>query len=215
MRRKLTILLAILFVAFVGLGVSDLRNHQVELNKKEIKLQDTNIELNKLKLEKQRLNDEFEKATQEKDVNEERVKQLEQEKLELERRYKELEISKAAEKERQVAASRLQNTSGSVAGASTRHNITGTKEDWLRASGIPENQWWAVDSIVSRESSWRPDAINPSSGACGLAQALPCSNLPCSLSDPVCHLKWQYSYVTARYGGYAQAVAFWNINHWY
>jgi hypothetical protein len=93
--------------------------------------------------------------------------------------------------------------------------VTGNKETWLRESGIPESEWWAVDYIVSKESSWNPLAVNKSSGACGLAQALPCSKLGTNWSDPVHALKWQYSYVTSRYGGYQQAVAFWKINHWY
>ena len=91
----------------------------------------------------------------------------------------------------------------------------GNKEAWMAAAGIPQSEWWAVDSIVSRESSWNPNAVNASSGACGLAQALPCSKMGPNWSDPVVALKWQYNYVNARYGGYPQAVAFWNINHWY
>lgn len=97
-------------------------------------------------------------------------------------------------------------------------SISGTKEDWLRASGIPQSEWWAVDYIVQRESSWNPNAVNPSSGACGLAQALPCSKIAhagYTWNDPVDALKWQYSYVKARYGSYPQAVEFWKVNHWY
>lgn len=210
MRRNLTILLTILFVGFVGLGVHNLRGHEVELKNKDIKLQDSILELNELKLQKEKLNEEFEKATQEKDINEEKVKQLEQEKLELERKYKELEVSKAKEKE-DLARGRTP----SVAGASTQHSVSGSKEDWLRASGIPEDQWWAVDSIVSRESSWNPNAVNASSGACGLGQQLPCGKWAGAWNDPVAALKAQYIYVVARYGGYPQAVAFWNANHWY
>lgn len=91
----------------------------------------------------------------------------------------------------------------------------GNKEQWMAAAGIPQSEWWAVDSIVTRESGWRPDAVNPNGGACGLAQALPCSKMGPNWSDPVVALKWQYNYVTQRYGGYPQAVAFWNANHWY
>lgn len=55
--------------------------------------------------------------------------------------------------------------------------ISGNKQDWMRAAGIPEAEWAYVDYIVSHESGWRPDAVNSSSGACGLVQALPCSKL--------------------------------------
>lgn len=99
----------------------------------------------------------------------------------------------------------------------------GNKETWMAQAGIPQSDWWAVDSIVQREAGWNPCAYNPSqsdcnaqpTSACGLAQALPCSKVGANWSDPVVSLKWQYQYVTERYGGYAQAVAWWNIHRWY
>lgn len=95
--------------------------------------------------------------------------------------------------------------------------VTSTKTDWMRAAGIPESDWQYVDYIVNRESSWNPNAVNPSSGACGLAQSLPChkSEVYGAWNDPVAALKWQYDYVQQRYGGYAGAYAFWTKNHWY
>ena len=104
-------------------------------------------------------------------------------------------------------------------------SISGTKEQWLAASGIPQDQWHYVDMIVSRESGWDPCAYNPGrsdcnaspTSACGLAQSLPCGKQSKygHWTDPVANLKWQYEYVKGRYGGYAQAVAFWNANKWY
>lgn len=63
--------------------------------------------------------------------------------------------------------------------------ITGDKTTWMSQAGIPESQWEFVDYIVSRESSWNPLAVNKSSGACSLVQALPCSKLGANWSDPV------------------------------
>ena len=91
----------------------------------------------------------------------------------------------------------------------------GDKNTWMAAAGIPQSEWWAVDSIVSRESGWNPNAVNVSSGACGLGQQLPCGKWAGAWNDPVAALIAQYGYVIERYGGYAQAVEFWNINHWY
>lgn len=91
----------------------------------------------------------------------------------------------------------------------------GNKQSWLAASGIPQNEWGHVDMIVSRESGWNPNAVNPSSGACGLGQQLPCGKWAGAWNDPVAALRAQYGYVKERYGGYPQAVAFWNANHWY
>lgn len=199
-------MLALLFIGFVSLGINDIRNHKMKLEHKQIELHDKAIELNEIKIEKEKLDQEFEKATEEKTINEERVKELEREKLELEERYRQLEISKANERK---------TPKRQVAGATSTAPFGGNKQSWLEASGIPESEWWAVDSIVTRESGWRPDAVNPTSGACGLGQQLPCGKWAGAWNDPVAALKAQYKYVVDRYGGYPQAVAFWNINHWY
>lgn len=103
----------------------------------------------------------------------------------------------------------------------TRPNIpgagdySGNPEQWMRAAGIPESEWDYVNFIVQRESGWNPAAVNPTSGACGLAQALPCSKISGDWSDPVNALRWQHGYVQDRYGSYAEAYAFWQANRWY
>lgn len=99
--------------------------------------------------------------------------------------------------------------------AAPTYQVTGNKQTWLKASGIPASQWKYVDYIVSKESSWNPNAINRSSGACGLGQQLPCGKWPGRWNDPVAALKAQYTYVRDRYGGYAQAYAYWRANNWY
>jgi len=104
---------------------------------------------------------------------------------------------------------------GSKAVAPTAVNITGGKQDWLIAAGIPEQHWGAVDAIVTRESGWNPNAVNPTSGACGLGQQLPCGKWAGAWNDPVAALVAMTGYVNARYGGWDGAVAFWNANHWY
>lgn len=93
--------------------------------------------------------------------------------------------------------------------------VTGSKQDWMRQAGIPESDWQYVDYIVTKEATWDPNAINSSSGACSLAQALPCSKIKGNWRDPVVALKWQYDYVKARYGSYAGAHSFWLKNNWY
>lgn len=69
--------------------------------------------------------------------------------------------------------------------------------------------------LICRESSFNPKAINPTSGACGLAQALPCSKMKCKLSDVDCQLEWIGNYVDKRYGSFEKAIEFHNINNWY
>ena len=90
--------------------------------------------------------------------------------------------------------------------------VTGSCGEWLAQAGITnEDAVW----LIGHESGCRPDAVNPSSGACGIPQALPCSKLPCTLQDPVCQLKWMETYVRARYGSWAGAKSFWQNNRWY
>lgn len=149
---------------------------------------------------------------------------LEEQRIEAERRARE-EEARQREEERQAklaaerAAAQAQRRAEEAAKAAAVTNpapvITGSKEDWMRQAGIPESDWWYVDFIVFKESSWNPSAVNKSSGACGLAQALPCSKIPGDWRDPVNSLRWQYQYVQNRYGGYKGAYEFWLINNWY
>ena len=91
----------------------------------------------------------------------------------------------------------------------------GSKTEWLAASNIPQESWGYADFMVSRESGWNPNAVNKSSGACGLAQALPCSKVPGDPMNPVNSLNWMNGYVNGRYGGWQGAYNFWQAKHWY
>lgn len=91
----------------------------------------------------------------------------------------------------------------------TNKTYSGNKQTWLAASGIPQSEWWAVDSIVTGESGWNPSAYNSSSGACGLGQQLPCGKWGGDWKDPVHALRSMNTYVQA-YGGWAAAVEFRN-----
>lgn len=92
---------------------------------------------------------------------------------------------------------------------------SGDKVAWMTQAGIPQHLWVYVDAIVTRESGWNPNAVNRSSGACGLGQQLPCGKWAGAWNDPVAALVAMTGYVNSRYGGWAGAVAFWNANHWY
>lgn len=91
----------------------------------------------------------------------------------------------------------------------------GSKTEWLAASAIPEESWGYADFMVQKESRWNPNAVNKSSGACGLAQALPCSKLGPNWSNPVVALNWMNGYVNGRYGSWENAYNFWQKNRWY
>lgn len=91
----------------------------------------------------------------------------------------------------------------------------GTKSEWLAASGISSENWGYADWLVQKESSWNPNAMNKASGACGLAQALPCSKVPGNPLDPVDSLTWMNGYVIGRYGSWEGAVAHAKARGWY
>jgi len=69
--------------------------------------------------------------------------------------------------------------------------------------------------LIAKESGFNPLAINKTSGACGLVQALPCQKLPCELKDIKCQLNWQKGYIAQRYGTIENAYKFHTVNNWY
>lgn len=69
--------------------------------------------------------------------------------------------------------------------------------------------------IYAKESGNNPAAINHYSGACGLGQALPCSKMPCTLTDYACQDQFFTGYMLNRYGSWANAKAFWLTNRWW
>lgn len=91
----------------------------------------------------------------------------------------------------------------------------------LVASAWGKGQWPAFNELVMRESGWDPTAVNPSSGAAGLAQALPPSKYPAGAwpytgkSSAVKQLQWMISYIRGRYGTPAGALAFHDAHNWY
>jgi hypothetical protein len=69
--------------------------------------------------------------------------------------------------------------------------------------------------LYCRESSFNHKAINPTSGACGLTQSLPCAKMGCDLDDIDCQLAWGYNYINKRYGNAQKAIEFHDQNNWY
>lgn len=140
---------------------------------------------------------------------------LKEERLKTENLNKENEQLKANLQAKKEAAVKLASQSPQVQTIAPAANVSGDKQSWLAASGIPQHEWGYVDSIVTRESGWNPNAVNKSSGACGLGQQLPCGKWAGAWNDPVAALRAMNGYVHGRYGGWAGAVAFWQANKWY
>ena len=170
--------------------------------------------LQKAQATEQATHDAF--VEEQKRLEAERKAEEERRRAEEEARAKEAERQRILAEERAKAeAERLAKAAAQAPAPAPARVITGGKRDWMSAAGIPESDWQYVDYIVAKESSWNPNALNPSSGACGLAQALPCSKISGDWRDPVNALRWQHNYVKARYGSYQGAYEFWIVNNWY
>jgi hypothetical protein len=85
--------------------------------------------------------------------------------------------------------------------------------------GYGSNQFECFDNIIMRESKWKVDATNPSSGAYGIPQALPGSKMASEGSDwrtnPATQIIWGVKYMEGRYGSPCAAWSFKAANGWY
>ena len=97
----------------------------------------------------------------------------------------------------------------------TARPLSGSHTDWMAAAGIAESDWMYVEYIISHESSWNPNAVNRSSGACGLGQQLPCGKWPHTWNDPVGGLIDASTYAHSRYGSWAAAYSAWKRQGWW
>jgi peptidoglycan hydrolase CwlO-like protein len=125
--------------------------------------------------------------------------------------------SKAAEKARLAAVEAAKTPAVSKVVQSivpTAQAATSSHTDWMAAAGISPSDYQYVEFIVQKESGWNPSALNRASGACSLAQSLPCSKIGADWQNPVTALRWANSYV-ARYGGWAGAYQHWLQFSWY
>jgi hypothetical protein len=84
---------------------------------------------------------------------------------------------------------------------------------------VAGGQFQCFSNIVSHESGWNYRAVNASSGAYGLFQALPGSKMSSVGADwqtnPATQIKWGLNYMNSRYGSPCEAWSFWQANSWY
>lgn len=89
----------------------------------------------------------------------------------------------------------------------------GNCDSWIREAGIKEIA--VAKELIRRESNCNPNARNPSSGACNVAQELPCGKSGCRLGDGACSVKWMNRYVLNRYGSWSTALGHHDTHNWY
>ena len=165
------------------------------------------------------------KMEEERKVKEEEEKRIAEEKAKAEAEQKAKEEAEAKKKaeELRIAQSKQVTSRG---GTSVR-TATGTKAEYqayaknlcINTYGWTENDFNCLVKLVEKESSWNPNAVNKSSGAAGLFQALPASKMASEGSDYMTNYKtqirWGLKYIKNRYGTPANAWAHSQQKGWY
>ncbi|MGW0080670.1 aggregation-promoting factor C-terminal-like domain-containing protein [Streptomyces sp. NPDC003393] len=135
---------------------------------------------------------------------------------------KKAEAEKAAKEakereEREKAASR--SATRDASSFSVQSSYTVAQIQAMARQMVPSGQFQCFSNIVNHESSWNYRAVNASSGAYGLFQALPAGKYASAGADwrtnPATQIKWGLNYMNSRYGSPCQAWSFWSANHWY
>lgn len=136
-------------------------------------------------------------------------------KLAREREAKRREAREVAERAKQ------RRESSSVPAEETEPNNiapTGSPRAYA-ASLVPASQWGCLDALWTRESNWRWNATNPTSGAYGIPQSLPASKMasagPDWRTNYRTQIEWGLSYIAQRYGTPCAAWAHSENVGWY
>ncbi|MEV7080858.1 transglycosylase SLT domain-containing protein [Streptomyces sp. NPDC093516] len=129
------------------------------------------------------------------------------------------EAAEQAARQAKERAEAKRAASRSASSFSVQSSYTVAQIQAMAAQMVPGGQFQCFSNIVNHESSWNYRAVNPSSGAYGLFQALPGSKMSSSGSDwqtnPATQIKWGLNYMNNSYGSACKAWDFWQANHWY
>ncbi|MFF1304100.1 transglycosylase SLT domain-containing protein [Streptomyces sp. NPDC058307] len=129
------------------------------------------------------------------------------------------EAAEKAAKEAKERAEAKEKASRSSSSFPVQGSYTVDQIQAMAASMVPSGQFQCFSNIVNHESSWNYRAVNASSGAYGLFQALPGSKMSSVGDDwqtnPATQIKWGLNYMDSRYGSPCEAWSFWQANSWY
>ena len=97
--------------------------------------------------------------------------------------------------------------------------VVGEAQAYARTQVANEEEWNCLYNLWARESGWRVEAYNASSGATGIPQALPGSKMSSAGADwetnPITQITWGLGYVNGRYGSPCGAWAHSENVGWY
>jgi hypothetical protein len=200
LKAILSVLLATIIVLASIHAVHQVNSNNQLLHLKEIKLRNIQSELKKLDSDYQQLQQDHTKTVEQKNAE---IKALQKKETELQKQITARRLLKQQEARAYAATQEKARAASVRASYDAKYSGTGSS---------------AMDWIVQKESGGNPYAINSSSGACGLFQALPCSkllNVCGSLSNVSCQIQWGKDYAIGRYGSYSAAQAFWISHKWW
>lgn len=89
----------------------------------------------------------------------------------------------------------------------------------VTSRGWDYNQFSCLVKLWERESNWRWNATNRSSGAYGIPQSLPASKMASAGADwrtnPETQILWGLGYIDGRYGSPCAALLHSDVKNWY
>nr|WP_202508409.1 transglycosylase SLT domain-containing protein [Streptomyces sp. SID1046] len=128
----------------------------------------------------------------------------------------EAKLKKEREEKEQVASRSAARDAGDFAPQSS-YTVAQVKA--IAQQMVPAGQFQCFSNIINQESTWNYKAVNSSSGAYGLVQALPGSKMASAGADwrtnPATQIKWGLNYMEDRYGSPCGAWSFHQANGWY
>lgn len=114
------------------------------------------------------------------------------------------------------AASKVFVELAAIPGRDTVQSIAYRK---MTSFGWGRDQYSCLVKLWDRESNWRINAYNSSSGAYGIPQALPGNKMatagPDWLTNPETQINWGLNYINGRYGSPCSALSHSDNHNWY
>ena len=216
---KTKLFTALVIVLFAALAIWSYTSQSNKIKLQEVELRSRETKIKALDVKYRTLNTELDKLKGEKNASDEKVKQLEAERQKLEQEKQDLNTqlqarreakSKIAQASQQVVDTATNTQVASAAPVSGCDNIV----PLLLANGISQADLPYALNIARVESTCNSAAQNSSSGACNLFQELSCGKWG-GLANTPAHIRGADNYAKTRYGGWANAWATWQSQHWW
>lgn len=103
-----------------------------------------------------------------------------------------------------------------VGGSAANGDLQGYARQQLQRMGFSDNDWGALQQLWQKESGWNPNAVNPSSGAFGIAQILPSAHPTANRNmSGQEQIDWGLNYIRNRYGNPSAAWQHSQQTNWY